>query len=439
MPYVVTRLEPRQRKISILDFLNDRVTLNMMRPPTRYQTTGTRTYYYNNISPEKLEQLDIPKQILILEQFYELHKHLDICNGNEEYNYELQVEILQKLKNDGIPEDEREIKCREELESRGLKFNPLYETFFIPKHSSKPGHTKWRRIDAPCNDLKMCLTMLKEIFEVLMDGCYYHTSAFAYIHNRACKDCIQRHANNGSNWYLKLDFSNFFGSITPEFVMKMFSEVYPFSEIVKTPQGETVLRNCLNLCFLSGGLPQGTPASPLITNIMMIPIDHKLSNGLLKKKVTLENRHESGYVYTRYADDIFVSSKFNFPQNEVVDYIKSVLSYYNAPFGLNDEKTRYGSNAGENWMLGLMLNQEHKVTVGHQRKKRLKAAITNYMLDRNAGNKWALEDVQHLQGEISYCKSIEPETIEYILTQYSLKYGEDIIGAIKADIKSQAL
>lgn len=435
MPYVTTRLKPRKKEIDIMDFLNGLVTLDMLQPPTKYQATGTRTFYYDTITPEAYRKHAIPKQITALKKFYELYQHLDICNGSAEYNYELQIDILRDLKREGVPETELEIRCAERLQEQGLKYNSLYQTFFIPKSSSTPGHTKWRRIDAPCDELKDCLRALKQMFEIMMDGCYYHTAAFAYINDRSTKDAVLKHANNKSNWFLKIDFSNFFGNTTPEFLMRMFSDIFPFSEIVKDEEGKKALQNCLNLCFLDGGLPQGTPMSPILTNIMMIPIDHKLSNGLSKKMIVSPKGRECSFTYTRYADDIIISNKLNFNHRDVVDYVKRVLAHYDAPFTLNDKKTRYGSNAGENWMLGLMLNQEHTPTVGHKRKKQLKAMLTNYMLDRNSGQRWNVEDVYCLQGEISYCRSIEPKTIDYIIAEYSKKYG-DIKAAIKADIKS---
>lgn len=433
MPYVLTRQNPKKKKIDILKFLDGFVSLDMLQPPKSYQTTGTKTYYYNYISQDKLAELDIPKQIDVLEYFYEKNKHLDKCNNDKDYDYELQLDLIRKYKQ-GNDEARAKQLAKEELSKMGLKYFDLYNTFWVPKRSSEPGKTKWRRIDEPNFELKTCLTNLKEMFEVLMDGCYYHTSAFAYIHKRSTKNAVEKHANNKSNWFLKLDFSNFFGNTTPDFVFKMFSEVYPFSEIVKNKRGEDALKNCLNLCFLNGGLPQGTPVSPIITNIMMIPIDHNLSNKLSKKYAISPEGNKSNFVYTRYADDIMVSNKFTFDKDEVISMINNLLDYYEAPFSLNPKKTRYGSNAGQNWILGLMLNQEGDITVGYKRKKILKATISNYMLDRKNSNPWSLEDIQHLQGEIAYCESVEPEKIKYIITEYSKKYG-DIKAAIKADLK----
>lgn len=429
MPYLVSRLTPRKKKIDLLDFLTGMIPLNQMLPQSNANKSGTRTTYYNYITPEKRKELNVEMQVGLLEKFYEMYSHLDFFNGNPEYNYERQAELRKYNKNDIE-------KVKAELEKEGLKYNSLYDTFYLPKKSSKPGHKKWRRIDAPEEELKSALTVLKNIFETLMDGCFYHTAAFAYIPGRSCKDAVDKHAQNKSNWFLKLDFSNFFGSTTKDFTIKMFKEVYPFSEICKLPNGEKALRNCLNLCFLDGGLPQGTPMSPLITNIMMIAIDHKLYNGLKEMRAIAPSGREYNYIYTRYADDIFISNKTFFNHNEVVDFVKATLKEYDAPFKLNDEKTRFTSNAGANWNLGLMLNQQHEVTVGHKRKRALKSIIHNYMEDKLRGDMWSLDDLEHLQGEISYCRSIEKDKIDEIINSYSSTYKCSVMESIKIDIKT---
>lgn len=429
MPYVVTRLKPRSREIKIEDLLMNVVTEQMMRPVTNAEATGTRTYYYKNISPEKLELLNIPEQIKALDIFYFNNKYLLEELEDPLYNHKLQAELIKVYGSHNME------KIKEEVAKRGFKYSDIYTTFYRPKKSSKPGKTKWRQIDAPREDLMTALSTLKNMFEIMMDGCFYHSAAFAYIPKRRTVDLGIKHQNNKSNWFLKMDFSNFFGSTTPDFIMRMLSIIYPFSEIVKFPKGKETLEKCLRFCVLDGGLPQGTPMSPILTNIIMIPIDHKLSNALHNKKEISSKGYEYSYIYTRYADDIYISNRINFNYKNIEAYVNKVLDYFDAPFRLNEEKTRYGSKAGANWILGYMLNQDNDITVGHRRKKALKGALTNYMLDRENGHSWSSEDLFALNGEISYCESIEKENINLILDKLSIKYG-DIRQAIKADLRS---
>ena len=79
----------------------------------------------------------------------------------------------------------------------------------------------------------------------------------------------------------------------------------------------------------------------------------KLKNVVYKKTLVTGNH----YVYTRYADDILISSKSNFNWQELVNTLKGVLQ---PQFTIKDEKTRYGSTAGRNWNLGLMVNKDNQ-------------------------------------------------------------------------------
>jgi hypothetical protein len=299
----------------------------------------------------------------------------------------------------------------------------LYHTFHIPKSSSG-----LRRIDAPRPELMTALRELKVLFETHMFA-LYHTTAFAYVRKRSTIDALKRHQRNESKWFLKLDFADFFGSTTPGFVMDMLSRLFPFSEIVLRRDGQEELEKALGLCFLNGGLPQGTPISPFLTNLMMIPVDHKVSNAL-------RNHDNHRFVYTRYADDLLISCRIDFDKDSVQRLVNGVLTKFNAPFAIKPEKTRYGSAAGRNWNLGLMLNGRNEITIGHKRKKEFKAMLDNYLRSRKTGDSWEYNDIQVLGGLISYYRMVERDYIDYLLRQYGDKHGTDIKQCIKADLSA---
>ena len=300
----------------------------------------------------------------------------------------------------------------------------LYRTFHIPK---KNGHGL-RRIDAPNDELMGVLRVLKRILENDFHA-LYHTSSFAYIENRSTIKAMQRHQANESKWFGKFDLSNFFGNTTMEFVMNQFSMIFPFSEVIKVPRGKQELEKALELAFLNGGLPQGTPVSPTITNIMMIPVDFKLANGF-------RNFGGKPFVYTRYADDFTISCKFDFNCGDVQQFIVDTLKSFGSPFTLNPEKTRYGSSAGRNWNLGLMLNADNELTVGYKKKRRFQAMLSSYVLDRQNGHPWSLEDIQVLDGYRNYYRMVEGETIDRIVAHVGEKYKVDIVKLLKEDLRS---
>ena len=379
MPYITIKAPPVYYQITFEDMITGVEDLSKYVMPN---VTNTRTYWVDRPNDKLLENTDITGMIELLRIF----------NQSKEALF---------------------------AQDRAS----LYHTFHIPKSSGG-----LRRIDAPLTELMNALRELKTIFETRMFA-LYHTTAFAYVCGRSTVDAIKRHQRNESKWFLKLDFSNFFGSTTPYFVLDMLSQLFPFSEIVKRPDGNIELVKALSLCFLNDELPQGTPISPFITNVMMIAIDHKLSNGL-------RNYDNRRFVYTRYADDILISCKVDFDKNKVQKFVADTLSEFRAPFSIKPEKTRYGSSAGRNWNLGLMLNKENQITIGHKRKKEFKAMIDNYMRARKSENGWSRNDVQVLGGLISYYKMVEKDYINYLLQQYSDKHGEDIEQCIKADLSA---
>lgn len=369
--YITVRQKTREQQLSWEDILYDRVKAT---PWGVDGSSGTITRIVFTIPENILSRVNIPAMIDRLEKFNKDHEELFAADRTS-----------------------------------------LYRTFFIPKNSGG-----LRRIDAPNQPLMSALRELKTILEVDL-GALYHTSAFAYVKNRCTIDAIKKHQRNESNWFLKLDFKNFFGSTTPQFVLNMISQSFPFCEIVKAPTGKSALEKALSLCFLNGGLPQGTPISPTLTNIMMIPIDHLIFNTLAKRKI----------VYTRYADDMLISAVESFSKDKMAAYISKVLQQYHAPFSINEEKTRYGSRKGSNWNLGVMLNKDNQITVGHMKKKHFKAAICNFIHDFRSGKRWPADEVRTLVGQLSYYKSVEPDYFDYIIRHNNAKFHADIAHMIR--------
>lgn len=260
MVYITVMQSPIYHQMTLEEFL-----FQNFQAPTILNTnvSNTRTYAYETVSEHFTSRIDTDALIRKLVRFNE------------------QTEAL-----------------------RAQERSTLYETFHIPKRSGG-----LRRIDAPKPELMNALRNLKTIFEEDFRA-LYHTSAFAYVKNRCTVDAVKRHQKNNSKWFGKLDLHDFFGSTTLDYVIKMFSMVFPFSEIVKFPNGEAELRKALDLAFLNGGLPQGTPLSPLITNVMMIPVDYKLANAF-------RDFDKQRFIYTRYADDFIISSKVDFDVHRV--------------------------------------------------------------------------------------------------------------------------
>lgn len=332
-----------------------------------------------------------------------------------------------------------------ELEASNLASH--YRHFTIPKKSGGE-----RPIDAPDQELKDALTELRLLLKSFMIA-DYHTAAHAYVENRGTLSAVKAHQMGHvryktdmttgdrrkgtylNNWGVSFDFHGFFPSTSFRFLMGQLSQIYPFALIMQDEEGKAELQKAIRMCFLNGGLPQGTPISPWLTNVMMIPFDH-----LINRKLTTGFKMKDGitrqFTYTRYADDIDISCHLSFDPMEMQDVIKAALEFIHAPFTLNEEKTHYGNrNSSENWMLGLMWNKDNEITVGWRNLKQFKAQIVYYIDAKKNGNGWELEDVQKFNGKISYYRMVEAEKIDYIIDHYNQKFDVNLMAMIKDDLR----
>lgn len=375
MYYITTRQRKRERQISWLDLLNDSVPdydFNQQKG-----SAGTITRAVETINPELLQKINVDWMISVLKQFNEMH-------------------------NDLITADKR----------------TLYRHFTIPKRTGG-----LRPIDAPVEILQEALRSLKIILSEKF-GLLYHTAAYAYINNRSTVQEVRKHQANESNWFLKTDFSGFFPSTTLDFTMRMVSMIFPLSEICKREDGRKELKTALSLAFLNDKLPQGTVLSPFLTNLIMIPIDHRIFNDLAHKR----------YVYTRYADDIHISCVQKFDYRKMISYMRGILKEFGAPYIIKDEKTRFGSRKGSNWMLGVMLNKDNNITVGYRNKKLFKAMTTNLIMDWKHRKYWDIDDVQHYVGLLSYYKMVEKDYFTKLIKHFEQKFNVVFEEVIKTSL-----
>lgn len=372
MIYVTVRQKTREKQISWLDLIGEEEI-----PVSDFATegsAGTVTRVLKEATPELLRGINVEEMINVLKRFNESHQNLFEADRKS-----------------------------------------LYRHFSIPK---KTGGL--RPIDAPCDELKFALAELGMILSERF-GVLYHTAAFAYIENRSTVQLVRKHQVNKSNWFYKTDISGFFPSTTLEFAMKMVKIVFPLSEICKVEEGYNELKKALSLGFLNGVLPQGTPLSPKLTNIIAIPIDHRLFNELAHKR----------FVYTRYADDLHISCQQKFDPEKMTQYIRKVFKEFGAPWILKPEKTHYGSRKGKNFMLGVVLNANNDISTGWRNKKLFKAMTTNLIMDYKNHKPWPADEVQQYSGLVSYYKMIEKDYFEDLIEHFNQKFNVNLKSIMK--------
>lgn len=310
--------------------------------------------------------------------------------------------------------------------------NMYYDVFKIPKRTHG-----FREISAPKAQLK---EDLKRINYILINhfNLLAHDSAWAYIKHRDVVQAMQTHTNNNSRWYLKIDLKNFFGSCNKEFILKQLIELYPFKLLIEQEKTQSstitlsILNDLIHTACLNNVLPQGSPLSPLLSNLVMVEFDYKI-NKILYTLSKEDKLFKQKYIYTRYADDIIISARNKFEYNNIIDALNELFK--DTPLSINTEKIRFGSTAGRNWNLGVMCNKDNKITVGHKRKQLIKSTVYNYIINKQDDIKWSKSDLQYLLGQLSWLRNVELEYYTGLMSYFKNKYNKDIWNSIIKDIK----
>lgn len=379
--------------------------------------------YYVTKEPDKLHQITLDE--LYGEDDIDVWERIN--NDNNTHTFKFAGEISKRIaRRVNVPELIGKVHdlnvSLDTLDIWGKPREELYTTFYRPKR--EPG--KFRRIDWPKPELYNAevriAKFLEDEFKVT-----HHTSAYAYIKQRDPSKAAKKHLQNKSNWYGYFDLSGFFPSTTLEFMMRQLSMVFPYSEVLKVEEGKVEMEKLLERCFLNGGLPQGSPTSPFLTNLFMIPVDYELTK-------LLRNYGGQRFIYTRYADDFQISSRYEFDIRNIECLLNRVLENFNAPYRIKEEKTKYVSVKGRNWFLGIMLNANYEMTIGHDRKKHIKKMVHAYVMDKRQGTKWDDEFIRKLWGDIAYLGQVEPVAQKNMLMWFNSKYHIDLLSSFKQDL-----
>lgn len=216
-----------------------------------------------------------------------------------------------------------------------LLINLNYNVFYLPK--KKGGK---RKITAPSEQLKL----VQQKINVLLNRVYEEFNieyVFGFSKKRNTDHFNSPIVSNASfhvqkNYILSLDIHDFFESITAKQIFDLFSSK-PFNF------SEKVALIFTRLTTYKGILPTGAPTSPLLSNFIFYQIDCKIQSLMQENQIT----------YTRYADDITLSSNFAIDLNMLGD-LELIIS----PFKLNTKKTRLINLNSQQKVTGIVVNQK---------------------------------------------------------------------------------
>lgn len=238
----------------------------------------------------------------------------------------------------------------------------LYSQFTIKKKNGSDRH-----ISAPDPELKEIQSRLSDLLQDCLNNIRENSKednnfSHGFERNRSIITNAEKHKSK--KWVLNIDLSNFFDEFNFGRVRGYFLKNKNFS--LNTELSTLIAK----IACHQDKLPQGSPCSPVITNLILVSLDRRLSN--------LCNR--VGCTYTRYADDITISTnKKEFPRNIIkshnensIDlnkkFLKEIIS---SGFQINLNKLRLFDRKCRQEVTGLTVNRF--VNVDNKYAKKIRA------------------------------------------------------------------
>jgi len=279
-----------------------------------------------------------------------------------------------------------------------------YKEFEIEKRNGGK-----RKISSPQGSLKILQSKLNYILQLIYKP---RECVQGFVPNRSIVTNANKHF--GARFLLNIDIEDFFSSINFGRIRGLFlHKPFSFNKDVSTILAQ--------ICCYKNGLPQGAPTSPIIANLICYRFDTRMIQFAKKNRL----------FYTRYADDITLSSKIMFKKNIIRfrgnDFSFPVLSnetkniFKENGFAINKEKTHFSTKSHRQKITGIIINK--KINTSQKFIRQVRAMLhawEKYGLDNaekefyhNYNKKYVGVDVDNLPqfsnivfGKINYIRMV---------------------------------
>ncbi|MEY8320265.1 reverse transcriptase domain-containing protein [Lachnospiraceae bacterium 46-61] len=310
---------------------------------------------------------------------------------------------------------------RELANTLGIEYNTLrylayhrdvvtfdnYYRFDIPK---KSGGT--RHIAAPKTQLKMAQ---RQILEQILQKVEISDAAHGFIKSKSVLTGAKVH-HTSPDLLINMDLENFFPTITFErvrglyqhlgysgYIASLLAMICTYCERMPIEiKGETKYIKTSERI-----LPQGSPASPMITNIICQRMDKRI-NGLCQKL---------GVTYTRYADDMSFSYTGELDKFAIGSFLNSIQKIIESEgFHINRQKTNILRKHNRQYITGIVINND-EIGVARKWVKILRASIYNAQKLKNAGETIPHNTKLEIAGKIAWLKSVNEKRYYKMIQQ----------------------
>lgn len=223
--------------------------------------------------------------------------------------------------------------------------------------------------------------------------------ATAYRKGAGIRANAERHQH--TRFTNRYDFKDFFPSFSADRV-RLF--VHEQTKMLGIELSEQDLDFAVSIVCRHGKLTIGAPSSPAITNAMMFEFDQRMHQECEKR----------GLIFTRYADDIFVSSTEAGQLKGVGQLIaKCKRGVPHLCLRLNQSKTAHLSKKYRRTVTGVVITPQHTLSIGRGRKREIKSLIHQWIKGELDG-----ERASYLRSLFAFAIDIEPDFEERLIQKY---------------------
>lgn len=267
-----------------------------------------------------------------------------------------------------------------------LKPDNCYNVFSIPKRSGGE-----REISAPNKRLKSVQTAVAmELWRYIKNIPDFNRSAVSHAFTKKKGIITNAAIHRNKRIVVSFDLNDFFPSIHFGRVVGFFEKNRHF----KLPHAVSLI--IAQIACHNGSLPQGSPCSPIISNLICQILDYRILR--LAKKYKLD--------YTRYADDLTFSTNWKgFVDAETCFYSDLSVLISKAGFTINEAKTRTVFRNSRQTVTGIVVNK--KLNINREYYKETKAMAHNlyskgsFVINGKEGT------INQLEGRFAFIDQIE--------------------------------
>lgn len=218
------------------------------------------------------------------------------------------------------------------------------------------------------------------------------------VPEKSCRTNAQIHV--GAKFIINIDIKKFFPSTKKDLVFDVWKNFFYFSHDVSSYLAAITTKN--------GSLPEGASTSSYLANLVFFDLEPKLYAFFLQQKL----------LYSRFVDDITVSSQTEIDKAQIATIIKKVKEMLTVKgYKLNRSKLVVACDGQRMQVNNIVVNK--KLSLPKKKKSQIRAAVKQLEMRKDRGS------VQYKR----LCNSVSGK-VRYLL-QYNKNIGNRLLNRLK--------